>query len=159
MYERRSRPATSTAPGFSSFFWGGGGVVRLRLLRCVATPRIGHPPAVETMELKRGAEEGNFCMFSAEPMEPVLDPERYSKWSHLLRLMAWVIRFLQNCKRCRDGAPKLKGELTVNEFEDAKRSLLVRHTTKLLVKTLLQLSATNLYHQQDSVLAASTRRE
>ena len=64
------------------------------------------PPAVETMELKRGTEEGNFCMFSAEPMETVLDPERYSKWSHLLRLMAWVIRFLENCKRCRDGAPK-----------------------------------------------------
>ena len=78
------------------------------------------PPAVETMELKRGTEEGNFCMFSAEPMETVLDPERYSKWSHLLRLMAWVIRFLENCKRCRDGAPKLMGELTVNELEDAK---------------------------------------
>ena len=47
-----------------------------------------------------------------------LDPKRFSNWTRLKRMYAWVYRFLENCR-----APKKKRsleELEVSEIQDAE---------------------------------------
>ena len=56
-----------------------------------------------------------------------LDPKRFSDWTRLKRMYAWVYRFLENCR-----APKEKrslGELEVSEIQDAE-ILIVQNAQK-----------------------------
>ena len=44
-----------------------------------------------------------------------LDPKRYSSWTKLTRIQAWVRRFIDNCR----SSNREKGELKAEEIEDA----------------------------------------
>jgi len=47
-----------------------------------------------------------------------LDPERFSNWFTFLRVLAYVVRFIQNS--CSSEMLKEKGSLTVDEVNDAE---------------------------------------
>ncbi|XP_067055870.1 uncharacterized protein [Acropora muricata] len=54
-----------------------------------------------------------------------LDPERFSDWFKFLSVIAYVVRFVQNCLR----VPRLHGFLTVDELSDAE--VMVLHQVQL----------------------------
>lgn len=51
--------------------------------------------------------------------EPILKLERYSKLKRVLRVTAWIRRFIANAKTTMQ--PKMQGELTANELLDAEK--------------------------------------
>ena len=51
-----------------------------------------------------------------------LAPKRYSSWQRLIRVHAWVNRFIKNC--CEDEEHKLKGGLTLSELSDAEEQII-----------------------------------
>ena len=53
-----------------------------------------------------------------------LEPARYSSWTRLTRVQAWVNRFLQNCQLLP--TERTRGELTAEEIQDASM-LLIRY--------------------------------
>ncbi|KAJ8051026.1 hypothetical protein HOLleu_04443 [Holothuria leucospilota] len=56
-----------------------------------------------------------------------LDPLRYSSWSNLTRIHAWVLRFLNNCRLAI--AERRKGELTPEELQESENCI-IRHTQR-----------------------------
>ena len=73
--------------------------------------------ADKTQEKRIGGESAHVTLADA-PTEWALSPNRFSKWTHLLRITAWVYRFLNNCVGPK--AERQAGELTVEEMEDAE---------------------------------------
>ena len=53
---------------------------------------------------------------------PVIQPAKFSSWSRLLRVMAWIRRFVKNCKVAKDD--RTCGPLTVAEVRDAEAACL-----------------------------------
>ena len=51
-----------------------------------------------------------------------LAPKCYSSWQRLIRVHAWVNRFIKNC--CEDEEHKLKGGLTLSELSDAEEQII-----------------------------------
>ena len=52
------------------------------------------------------------------------DPTNYSSWLRLRRIVAWVNRFIENCKR--DAAIRMAGELTADELKRSEVELIRR---------------------------------
>jgi len=48
-----------------------------------------------------------------------LQPERFSDWTRLIRLQAWVMRFVNNC-RVSEGKRLMDHELQLEEINDAE---------------------------------------
>ena len=77
----------------------------------------------EATEIKRSAQaspqacrsNGDWTVISAHEDDQLwrLDPERFSSWTKLVRIQAWVRRFIDNCR-----SPN-RGELKAEEIEDA----------------------------------------
>ena len=51
-----------------------------------------------------------------------LSPERYSNWTKLVRIRAWVIRFVENCKMKKED--RVSGPLNVVEIEESKTEMI-----------------------------------
>eukprot|EP00795_Rhopilema_esculentum_P006549 gene6549-12041_t len=49
-------------------------------------------------EMKKTAVDTT-ALFVTEKSDEILDPKRYSKWNRLIKVNAWVNRFLNNCRR------------------------------------------------------------
>eukprot|EP00795_Rhopilema_esculentum_P012624 gene12624-3330_t len=47
-----------------------------------------------------------------------LDPSHFSSWLRLTRLVAWVCRFLDNCRTAKE--ERIHGELTYEKIKDAE---------------------------------------
>lgn len=52
-----------------------------------------------------------------------LDPQRHSRWMRLVRLLAWVRRFVFNCRQ--GAATKQTGELLTTEIKDAEEKIIL----------------------------------
>ena len=65
-----------------------------------------------------------------------LDPSRFSSWLRLTRLVAWVCRFLSNCRTVKEGG--IHGELTAEEIKDAETHI---------IRELQQDAFASEYHQ------------
>ena len=56
-----------------------------------------------------------------------LRPERFSQWFRLIRVSAWVMRFIENCKVKKES--RMQGPLTVDEIGDRVKDI-IRETQK-----------------------------
>lgn len=110
-------------------------------------PRVEFKPLEEAkVELKRKTLNSEICMTIVDSdiekgtLENKLDPARYSSWLHLVRVYAWVSRFIDNCKlpkECRI----TKTELTVEEIQLAEHALISnaqRESFRTEYKSLVQ---------------------
>ena len=52
----------------------------------------------------------------------VVDPKRYSSWTRLTRVYAWVWRFVNNCREAKQN--KMIGELSPDEIREAETELI-----------------------------------
>lgn len=52
-----------------------------------------------------------------------LSVERYSNWQHMVRIYAWVVRFIENCK-IKSKELRASGELQQEELKDIKIKLI-----------------------------------
>ncbi|XP_055615247.1 uncharacterized protein LOC129761547 [Toxorhynchites rutilus septentrionalis] len=55
-----------------------------------------------------------------QPSDPVIRPQDFSKWNKLLRVSAYVLRYINNLKRSCYGKPRVSGELKRKDFIDAE---------------------------------------
>ena len=79
----------------------------------------------EATEIKKTAQaswqacrsNGNWTVISVREDDQLcrLDSKRFSSWTKLIRIQAWVSRFLENCRR----PSTERGELKADEIEDA----------------------------------------
>ena len=51
-----------------------------------------------------------------------MNPKRYSKFVRLVRVTAWVLRFIDNCRSKKEN--RLSSELTVEELSDSENSII-----------------------------------
>lgn len=89
-------------------------------------PSLSSTSEAESMDEGCFAEEVNAelrCKFqvavqltSTEPAEPLLDPEKYSRFKTVLRITACVKRFIANVRSCQ----QIQGELTSEELKAAE---------------------------------------
>ncbi|XP_065193163.1 uncharacterized protein LOC135824359 [Sycon ciliatum] len=68
-------------------------------------------PAVD--EIRKATQESSFITVH----QPAVQPFRFSSWTKLVRVQAWVSRFINNCRK--EG--RLAGELTADEIADAEK--------------------------------------
>ena len=71
-------------------------------------------------EIKSGLDTVYYTRTSVNIPGSTLDPTRYSSWKKLLRVAAWVNRFIENCRI----VDKVFGELTLDELSDSEAMLL-----------------------------------
>jgi len=88
--------------------------------------RIGADLVTEEKEIKKKAQDKqdslqarneDWAMVSVHDDDQLwrLDPKRFSSWLRLIRVQAWVRRFIDNCRSCK----RETGELKSEEIEDA----------------------------------------
>ncbi|XP_015769363.1 PREDICTED: uncharacterized protein LOC107347901 [Acropora digitifera] len=53
-----------------------------------------------------------------------LNPQRFSSWTRLARVHAWVSRFLDNC--CLSKEQRITGELTIDEIRNAENEIIAQ---------------------------------
>ena len=53
-----------------------------------------------------------------------LNPQRFSSWTRLARVHAWVSRFLDNC--CLSKEQRITGELTADEIRNAENQIIAQ---------------------------------
>ena len=53
-----------------------------------------------------------------------LNPQRFSSWTRLVRVHAWVSRFLDNC--CLSKEQLITGELMIDEIRNAENQIIVQ---------------------------------
>ena len=74
------------------------------------------PPDEGDPEVKIEAWSG----FTNEVDSAFMDPEKTSSWAHLLRVTAWVHKFIVNYRRPRTGLDRNSGPLSVKELVSAE---------------------------------------
>ena len=67
-----------------------------------------------------------------------LEPKRFSSWSRLTRIQAWVYRFLDNCRMPTD--MRISGELMPEEIEDAEIQIIKKAQREVFQDEYLALS-------------------
>ena len=88
----------------------------------------------ETVEVERKSNSSVSCI--VQPKEPVVDFARFSKYSRLLRTVAWIRRFICNSPLKED--EELSTPLTGLEIQEAEGCLIVHvQETSLLGEVLL----------------------
>ena len=66
-------------------------------------------------------EDRELCLVArTNPIEPILPVNRYSTFTRLQRVLAWVFRFIHNCRR-RHHYSTTSGCLTVDKLHQAER--------------------------------------
>ncbi len=81
-------------------------------------PEAQWPTGAELVEVPVPSEEKEISLHVSLPASPVLPIlEKYSSFTHLTRVTAWVFRFVNNC---RNSARKL-GHISVDEISHAER--------------------------------------
>ena len=66
-----------------------------------------------------------------------LDPENHSSWLHLKRVLAWVNRFINNCRSIKE--LRQKGELQPCEIQEAENKLILNCQEKAFSKEIKAL--------------------
>ena len=77
----------------------------------------------EATEIKKPAQaspqacrsNGDWTVISVHEDDHRLDPKRFSSWTKLIRIQAWIRRFMDNCRNPN----RERGELKAEEIEDA----------------------------------------
>ncbi|KAG8173850.1 hypothetical protein JTE90_001688, partial [Oedothorax gibbosus] len=72
---------------------------------------LSYHPLVEVETRKTESQS-----FYVATTEPIIDMSRYSSYTKLLRVTAWILRFVHNCK----SQQRVSSDLTSDEFERAK---------------------------------------
>ena len=69
-------------------------------------------------------QKGNWTLMAVfdEEQSWRISPKRFSSWKRLVRVHAWILRFISNC-RCK-GQKEESGELSSDEIEDATSSVI-----------------------------------
>ncbi|XP_062538103.1 uncharacterized protein LOC134206403 [Armigeres subalbatus] len=65
-------------------------------------------------------------LLHTQPIDSAIDPQNFSKWTDLLRVTAYVLRYMNNLKRSCHGKPRVSGQLTRKDFVDAENHLFRR---------------------------------
>ncbi|XP_053406667.1 uncharacterized protein LOC123558187 [Mercenaria mercenaria] len=76
------------------------------------------------IEMKRKSETDkkyNFVITTKE--EDRLNPTNYSDWNHLVRISAWINRFIDNCQMSKRDR-RLSKELCLSEIDEAEKRLI-----------------------------------
>ena len=84
-----------------------------------------------------------------------LNPDKFSSWTRITRVTAWVARFIFNCKTAFD--TRLKGELGVDEIDDAQFGLIQKAQLEKFTEEYLSLANKKSIPKQSKKLALSTR--
>ncbi|XP_052806575.1 uncharacterized protein LOC128235822 [Mya arenaria] len=71
------------------------------------------------MKRKSAPDRGNTFIATNKIEDNRLDPNRYSNWNRLVRIHAWVARFIDNCQK-KETERKLSKELSLSEIQDAE---------------------------------------
>lgn len=73
---------------------------------------------------------------STKTTQPVVAIERFGKFNRLLRVTAWVLHFVRNCRR---NEPKREGALSAKEVQEVRLLLLCQVQKKAFGKALNHL--------------------
>ena len=86
---------------------------------------VSAPIPARREEIKKWKkEESNFhSRVITFDEETRLNPTRYSTMSRLVRVTAWILRFIENCQHSSKES-RSKGELTVEELSDSEYSII-----------------------------------
>ena len=116
-------------------------------------------------EVKKAKQEDCLVTFQAMVQQSWrLSPKRFSNWLRLLSILAWIYRFVSNCK-----GEKLHGSLNQDEIKDSEHKLIcqaqhdvfrseiadIHRKTNLSVKS--KLVGLNPKIDQDGILRVNTR--
>lgn len=88
---------------------------------------ISEWPKQTTVPLNTPAEDADeICLhITATPKEPIVPFERYSSFTRLQRVIAWVNRFVHNCRNAKNGSVGIKGPLIVQELKRSETYLVL----------------------------------
>ncbi|XP_067040969.1 uncharacterized protein [Acropora muricata] len=75
-------------------------------------------------ETNKGQESTLIAATINESRDWRLNPQRFSSWTRLLRVHAWVSRFLDNC--CLSKDQRITGELTTDEIRNAENQIIAQ---------------------------------
>ncbi|XP_015765556.1 PREDICTED: uncharacterized protein LOC107344425 [Acropora digitifera] len=75
-------------------------------------------------ETNKGQESTLTAATINESRDWRLNPQRFSSWTRLLRVHAWVSCFLENC--CLSKDQRITGELTIDEIRNAENQIIVQ---------------------------------
>ena len=75
-------------------------------------------------ETNKGQESTLTAATINESRDWRLNPQRFSSWTRLLRVHAWVCRFLDNC--CLSKHQQITGELTIVEIRNAENQIIAQ---------------------------------
>ncbi|KAL1484720.1 hypothetical protein MTO96_032415 [Rhipicephalus appendiculatus] len=92
----------------------------------------------------------------SSPFEAVLKVEEFSSFSRVVRVTAWVRRFVNNC---RNGEERKSGPLRAEEVIDAESSLTTGMTTMGWCRVTTLTFALALLHQNGANTSGSTPKE
>ncbi|XP_065079701.1 uncharacterized protein LOC135702570 [Ochlerotatus camptorhynchus] len=62
-------------------------------------------------------------LLHTQSSDPAIHPPDFSRWTDLLRVTAYVLRYINNLKRCCYGRPRVSGPLKRQDFIDAENHL------------------------------------
>ena len=79
------------------------------------------PKQLPLLPTKDSTEERDVCLLTVfVPEVPVLDVSRYSSFTRVRRITAWIIRFVKNCLARKRRTERLTSFLTVQELAEAE---------------------------------------
>ena len=87
-------------------------------------PKIGKPSESQPESESTSIEEVVSLVTLADKPEPIIDVTRSSNLIKAVRIIGWIKRFLANCQSMSRGISQHKGELSPNEFNLAKETLI-----------------------------------
>ena len=77
-------------------------------------PRLSDPPLIESTD-----EEREVCLLTTtQPRMPLLPVDRYSSFTRLKHVTAWIFRFIHNCRACKNS--QNYSPLTVQELTNVE---------------------------------------
>ena len=105
------------------------------------------PPA------KNSEEEREICLFTmAVSTAPLLSIDRYSSFTNLKRVTAWIMRFVNNCRSLRDGVARETSCLTVKELVAAETYWLSISQRDHFAREIDSLQRKHLVHDSSCLL-------
>ena len=83
--------------------------------------------------------------------ESRLNPTRYSSMTRLVRVTAWVLRFIDNCQHTKKD--RKKGELTVEELSDSECSIIRGMQNKVFHSEIETIKKSNIVHPSSKLIS------
>ena len=96
-------------------------------------------PEIET-ETKKAYQEFTMLTVSSKKAESdCIEPSVYSSWQKLVRVQAWLVRFVENCQVKK--AERVQGELSVDEIEAAEMYIIRQTQREFLTQEYISLAS------------------